>query len=418
MEVRHYRDTATVDAFITPAVEPAYETPAPSPIFRYEEDHPAMRYNGDPFSRSDQSWALEGSFNPWRSSGGNNMTTNTAGSVWSLDFDGQWLNLGFRSSATSGTAEIFIDGLPQGTFNTTNGTNGVKNVTFGDLAPGSHTVEVVVVSGTVLPDYMDVWDGRTLDPGWYDADLEDADGRFHFSNKDWWQRAENIYAYNGSYLRSFLNANTNIWFTFVGTDLTVLGHHRTGTQLEVVIDGVYQGAFDMTPPFAEQPYALHFPNLGEGAHVVQVIVDANQPRIDAFEVDPDGFYSYTPEITWYDTAPADIGSNPDFFNIGLMSSIALGDLDGDGLVELVAPSTNGTLYVYRGDGQNAGGGSPLLWSTDVVGVAAEPALADINDDGRAEIIVSGSNGTFAFAYDGTQIWHNPDPQGDVPMAAA
>ena len=410
MEIRHYRDTATVDALITPAIEPAYEAPIPGPIVRYEEDHPALRYNGEPFPITDQTWVLEGGGNPWRSSGSNNMTTSTSGNVWSLDFDGQWLNIGFRSTATSGQVEIFIDGLSQGTFDTANGVNNVKNVTFGDLAPGSHTVEVVVDSGTVLPDYMDVWDGTALDAGWYDADLEDTTGRFHFSNRDWWRRGENIYAYDGDFLNGFSSTQNNIWFTFSGNDLTVLGHNRDSTELEIVIDGVSQGVFDMaaTPPFSDQPAALHFPDLGEGAHVVQIHMPTNAARIDAFEVNPDTFTSYVPEIQWYDTAPAAVGSNPDFYNSGMLSSIAIGDLNGDGLVELVAPSTNGTLYVYRGDGQDAGGGSPLIWSTDVVGVAAEPALADLDNDGLAEIVVSGFNGTFAFAYDGTQLWHNPD----------
>ena len=411
MEIRQYRDTVTLDAFITPAVEPGYEPPAPSPIFRYEEDHPAMRYNGHPFATTPQSWVLQGGGFPWRSSGGNNMTSSTVGDVWSLDFEGQWLNVGFRSTASSGTVEIFIDGDSQGLFDTANGVNEVKNFTYGDLAPGTHTVAVVIVSGTVLPDYIDVWDGQPLSDGWHDAQLEEDSGRFHFSRKSWWRITENIYAYDGDYLTNFASVFNNIWFTFVGTDLTVLGHNRANTELHVVIDGVYQGVFDMTPEFAEQPFALHFPDLDEGPHVVQVYLPSagsTTARLDAFEVNPDGFYSYTPQIKWYDTAPTSPGANPDFYNIGLMTSIAIGDLNGDGLVELVAPATNGALYVYRGDGQDAGGGSPLLWSTDVVGPAAEPALADLNNDGRAEIIVSGYNGSFAFAHDGTQLWHNPD----------
>ncbi|MFO7541034.1 MAG: PKD domain-containing protein [Chloroflexota bacterium] len=408
MEIRQYRATVTLDAFITPAVEPGYEPPAPSPIFRYEEDHPALRYNGHPFATTAQSWVLQGGGSPWRSSGSNNMTSSTVGDVWSLDFEGQWLNVGFRSTASSGTVEIFIDGDSQGLFDTANGINEVKNFTFDDLAPGAHTVAVVIVSGTVLPDYMDVWDGQPLSDGWHDAQLEEESGRFHFSIKSWWRLTENIYAYDGDYLTNFTSAFNNIWFTFVGTDLTVLGHNRANTELHVVIDGVYEGVFDMTPQFSEQPFALHFPDLGEGPHVVQVYLPSaghNTARLDAFEVNPTDFNSYTPLVEWYDFSAQEVLTAT---GTGLLSSIALGDLDGDGIVELVAPANNGRLYVYRGDGQDAGNGSPLLWSSDLVGQAAEPALADLSNDGKAEIVVSGANGTAAFTHEGNILWYRPD----------
>jgi uncharacterized membrane protein len=408
LEIRQYRDPITVDAVSSPALEPAYEPPAPAAIVRYEENHPAMRYNGHPFRTMPQSWNIDGGV-AWSSSGGNSVSTSTAGNSWSMSFDGQWVNLGFRSS--TGQVEIFINGASQGIFDTSGGVNGVKNFPF-TLTPGFHTVQVVAISGIMAPDYMDVWQGASVDDGWYDALFEDeATGLFHFSYKRWWLRTADTYAYNGLYLYNFPGASNNIWFNFVGTDLTILGYQRAGTTLQVVIDGVDVGMFDMdTPtPFRNQPYALHFEDLGEGPHTVQVFLPS-AARIDAFEVNPDGFYSYMPEVIWYDTAVTDPATNPDFYDIGLMSSIAIGDLNGDGLVELVAPSTNGTLYVYRGDGQDAGGGSPLIWSTDVVGVAAEPALADLTGDGNAEIILSGYTGTYAFAHDGTQLWHNPDPR--------
>ena len=412
LELRRYRsDTVTVDAFMTPATGPGHQPPAPVPFVRHEEDHPAMRYNGESYRRMPQSWALQSSV---QNSASYNLSSSTAGDVWSLDFEGRWLNIGFRSSVTSGTVEVFVDGASRGLFDTSGGVNSVRNVTFGDLAPGAHSVDVVVVSGTVTPDYMDVWDGQAVNDGWYDARLEsEASGLLHFSRKQWWRKTSDVYARDGEYLNPFASSNNNIWFNFTGTDLTVLGYQREGSSLQVVIDGVDQGVFDMSPPapFRNQPFALHFPDLGEGAHAVQVFVPALAgltSRIDAFEVNPDALVSYMPEVKWYDTAPSAVGSDPDYFNVGLMSSIAIGDLNSNGVIELVAPSTNGTLYVYRGDGQDAGGGSPLIWSTDAVGVAAEPALADLTGDGNAEIVISGSNGTFAFAHDGTALWHNPD----------
>jgi hypothetical protein len=408
LELRRYRnDTATIDAFITPAIEPAYEPPAPAPFVRHEEDHPALRYNGYPYHIRPQSWAQQTTF---QNSARYNVSSSTAGDVWSLDFSGRWLNIGFRSSASSGSAEIFIDSVSQGVFDTSGGVNSVKNVTF-DLTPGAHSVQVVVVSGTVMPDYMDVWDGQPVADGWYDAQLEnETSGLFHFSDKNWWQRGANIYAYNGDYLTPFASSNANIWFSFTGNDLTVLGFNRDNTELTVVIDGVNQGAFDMSaaPPLSNQPYALHFPDLGDGPHGVHVFVSSiglTTTRIDAFEVNPDRFTSYTPVVEWYDlTAQQSLTGT---INTGFASTIAIGDLNGDGVVELVAPGLNGRLYVYRGDGLDTGGGTPILWTSDLVGPAAEPALADLTGDGNAEIIVSGRNGTFAFRHDGALLWSNP-----------
>jgi transglutaminase-like putative cysteine protease len=404
LEIRQYRRPATVDAFITPAIGPGYTPPDPAAIFRYEEDHPAMRYNGYPFNIIPQSWALHASGATWQRSGSNNMVSSTAGDVWSLAFTGVWVNLGFGSAANSGQAEIFIDGVSRGVFDTANGVNGVKSIAFGGLAPGSHVVSATVVSGPVLPDYIDVWDGQPMSTGWHNGDLEDESGRFHFSYTDWWQRGTNQYAYAEDFLQTFVSASSNIWFSFVGTDLTVLGFNRANTALTVVIDGVNRGTFDMTPAYSEQPFALHFPDLGEGAHIVQVHVPSTA-RVDAFNVNPANFASHTPVVEWRDLAAKT--SLTTTYGTGFASSIAIGDLSGDGTVELVAPGLNGRLYVYRGDGQDAGNGTPIRWTSDLVGPAAEPALADLDDDGKAEIIVSGKNGAFAFRHDGSLLWQNP-----------
>ena len=405
LQISTYRGTTTLDKITTPGAPPYVDpNPTPAGVTRYEEDHPAMRYDGNPYPVVAPNWWT---YEVIASSGGYSMWNNTANSVWRLDFAGVWLNVGFRSSATSGTAEIFIDGVSQGLFDTANGVNGSISFTFGDLTPGPHTVEVVVASGLIMPDYMDVWDGTPLAEGWYDAQLEDeASGQIHFSLKRWWERTLNSYAYQDDYLSA--SNNNNLWFLFAGNDLTLLGHNRAGSQLEVVIDGVSQGVFDMSalPPSSNQPYALHFPNLGAGMHVVQVFAPS-PARVDAFHVNPPDFASHTPQIKWFDDAPS-VNGPPAYSNRGIMSSIALGDLDNDGLVELVAPSSNGTLYVYRGDGQDAGDGTPLLWSTDVVGAAAEPALVDLTGDGNGEIVVVGALGTFAFTHEGTELWRNED----------
>ena len=286
----------------------------------------------------------------------------------------------------------------------------VTNLYFDDLISGSHTISVENVSGNVYFDFFDTWDGSDMGDGWFEAKLNQHRGPYYYSRlSDWytqyptynWPRIQ--YARDQDVLgRRTVSYATHLWFTFTGDDLLFLPFQKNGKTVEVFIDGVSQGLVDLTPEYSAQPLAVHYQDLGDGPHVVHVDA-ANSPFIDAFQVDPPNALPYTPQIEWQSPAPTDYYSDT-YATHGLLSSAALGDLEGDGLVEIVIPSSNGQLYVYRGDGQDAGGGSPLIWQSGLVGAAAEPALADLDDDGDAEIIVVGSDGTAAFHHDGSLYW--------------
>src|SRR5690606_812250 len=227
LEVRKFRSAITLDAFITPTTGEHYEPPSEIGVIRLEEYHPDLRYNGYPYRQMPGSWNSESTLN--NSSDRTNATTSTAGNTLSLDFEGPWVGVGFRSS--SGVAEIFIDGVSWAEHNTSGGAGGVNSIYFDDLEPGNHTISVTVVSGAVKPDFIDIWDGQAIDDGWYDADMDNP-GRFAFSNKSWWGQYENQFAHGGDYVaQSLINANPNMWFNFVGSDLTVLGLNYNGSAL-------------------------------------------------------------------------------------------------------------------------------------------------------------------------------------------
>ncbi|MBI1297674.1 hypothetical protein GC175_22280 [bacterium] len=407
LEVRAYRGNVAVDSFTTPSTGVHYTVPAPGGVIRLEEDHPDLRYNGDPFRTMPNSWSGQGSL--FSASGNYYAGTSAVSNTVSLDFNGSWVGVGF---VNGGVVEIFIDGVSRGQVDTSTGVGGVSSTYFDDLADGTHTLSVTAVSGALNLDFVDTWDGQTLADGWSNADLDDYSGRFHFSNKDWWGRGTNQYAYAGDFVASGLpNVSHNLWFTFVGDGLTVLGFNRNNSTLQVIIDGQAYAEVDMAADYSDQPDTLHFPDLGPGPHVVQVHA-RNAGRVDAFEVNPAGFYDYVPQIVWSDdTGKEELDAG---YGTGFLTTIGIGDLNGDGSVELVAPGVNGRLYVYRGDGADTGDGDPILWTSDLVGPAAEPALADLNNDGTAEIILGGENGLFAFRHDGTVLWQ----QNSIKMSSA
>jgi len=368
LQLERYRGEITIDTVATPGNAPFYETPNYSGVVRHEEDDPALRYNGEPFVTRPTSWGLNNNLSlpsgGWRSLSG--ALSNTV----SLTFDGSWVGLGFVAHPNTGKAEILIDGASVSVVDTYTTTGQPLEVYFGHLVTGTHTVTVRVLDernpsstgDTIYLDYIDAWDGTAMPDGWVDAIYREDNGRIFFSHGLANVPAE--VSEGGSYAAgSFSFSDTQAWFLFTGQAFTFLGRSvetaGNNAQAELFIDGLSQGILDMDPEFSEQPVAFHFGGLEDGPHTVR-IASLDNGRYDAFEANPEAFLGYVPNIEWYDTAPGDLSGI--FRDRGLLSTIAAGDLEGDGVVELVAPSSNGSLYVYRGDGQDAGGGTPLLWT--------------------------------------------------------
>ena len=103
----------------------------------------------------------------------------------------------------------------------------------------------------------------------------------------------------------------------------------------------------------------------------------------------------TPAFTLVDTAFARIsrGSN---------TVPALGDLDGDGDLDLVVGEASGTLNFFRNDGSGtAPAFAPAVeeWLGIDVGRRATPALADLDGDGDLDLLVGEEGGAVA-------LWRN------------
>lgn len=77
------------------------------------------------------------------------------------------------------------------------------------------------------------------------------------------------------------------------------------------------------------------------------------------------------------------GAGPDGFSDAVVSTPALGDLDGDGKLEIVFGCWDFNIYVLTFDGQKAFGWPKFMRDT----IWSSPAIADIDNDGRNEFII-------------------------------
>ncbi|HET8552527.1 MAG TPA: FG-GAP-like repeat-containing protein [Gammaproteobacteria bacterium] len=69
-----------------------------------------------------------------------------------------------------------------------------------------------------------------------------------------------------------------------------------------------------------------------------------------------------------------------------IASIAAADIDGDGNADVIVPSDNGVLYVWRGDG--AGGFASPETNTSASGTVQDIAIGDINGDGKPDAVLA------------------------------
>jgi hypothetical protein len=128
--------------------------------------------------------------------------------------------------------------------------------------------------------------------------------------------------------------------------------------------------------------------------------DANGRRLPGFPVETDPAYA----------RPEDRGED-NVLDRGIMGAPALGDLDGDGLLDIVVAAMDQRVYAWKGDGSAVAGWPVLardLRQAQPLGarIVASPALGDLDGDGGLDVVV-GTNEIYgvagrlyAFARDG------------------
>jgi IG-like fold at C-terminal of FixG, putative oxidoreductase len=413
LTIRHMLGAVTLDALSTPGTAPFYDNPAYTGIVRYEEYHPAFQYNGYDFRQRPQTWYLEVANQASKSVV---FSSRTANDQISFTFTGLWVSLGFRSGNRGGQAEVAIDGVSQGVIGLNSASESVKSFQYGGLSTGPHTLTITVLGQPDPPssdsyiylDYIDVWDGSPMPDGYVNVVHSQPSSRLHFSANV--MDISNPKAYQGDYAGASLpNGNNNIWYAFTGDSFTYLAFsHASQSSVEVFLDGALLDTVDQVYPYSQQPLAFHYTGFGDGPHVVRVH-NVWRIQVDAFASNPTFLGPYQPIVEWGEsdrTAGASIWG-------GIHVPIVAGDVTGDGNIELVVASSNidnnGELFLMRGDGSDAGDGTPIIWSLpynifngfeDV----ASPAIAELDGQPGAEIIHPTASGLYVYHSDGSIYW--------------
>jgi hypothetical protein len=158
-------------------------------------------------------------------------------------------------------------------------------------------------------------------------------------------------------------------------------------------------SFDVTlPPDVVSNYTLTLGNDGTGAL-----------EFDVYSSDVADSH-VTSQTGWPETTGDDVCSSP-----------ALGDIDGDGDIEVVVGSDDNKVYAWHHDGSNVHGW-PKTTGDDV---CSSPALGDIDGDGDIEVVIgSEDDKVYAWHHDGSTVtgwpettdgiyWYSSTALGDI-----
>jgi LruC domain-containing protein len=131
-------------------------------------------------------------------------------------------------------------------------------------------------------------------------------------------------------------------------------------------------------------------------------LDANPGLEIVLQAGDSKVYIYKPDGTLYSGWPIATGGISDTLgNSIIASSPAVGDLDGDGVPEIVVGSTSGRVYAWHTDGTLL----TQLWPRQTGDwVYGSPVLVDLNHDGYRDVVVASGDGyLYAWRGDGLSL---------------
>ncbi|MEH3144175.1 MAG: FG-GAP-like repeat-containing protein [Methylobacterium frigidaeris] len=228
--------------------------------------------------------------------------------------------------------------------------------------------------------------------------LRNADGSFSTTPesgllgniKSFLQISPTIADMNGDGLQDLVVNNSNTIETYLQRSD---GSFSTSPEVHVFDSGTY---------YYSAKIAFHDLN---GDEKLDLVVAAWDGTLTAYLRNQDGSSGYTKNTEIFKNINAGYSSAPTF-----------GDVNGDGLADLVVGASNGRLRAYLRNADNSFSSTPdpSLFKDMTVGSTSTPTLADLNNDGKLDLVVGSWDGLF-HAYTngaGSSITVNVTPQND------